>query len=161
MKLCDNNGFIFADDMLEAKHPQLSFDIYGNVCAHAINENLLLKSMQEQKHAGYIVKDSHLCRMIFTNNPQTIKTLQTTLNQEFNQASNTDVFFDLYVAIQSVHSLHSRHILEYLVKEFLKLDPHSHISYAFQGKLASTQGKQGQATKLYQKAKELDFLGEL
>ncbi len=161
IKLCDDNGFIFATDMLEAKHPQLSFDIYGNVCAHAINEILLAKSMRSLGHEAYIAKDSHLCKMIFTKNPASIKTLQKTLGQEFNQNSNTDIFFDLYVAIQSVYSRYSRHIIRYLIQEFIKLDPHSHISYAFQARLANLEGQEKLTESLTKKAQGLDFLGEL
>lgn len=88
--LLDEHGFIFVAEMLKPKNPELCFDLYGNCCAHAINELLIIRAMEAQGMAALLAKDSQLMRIFFFQNTKTKTRLKELLYKNFNGKTATD-----------------------------------------------------------------------
>ncbi|MDA0771442.1 MAG: class I SAM-dependent methyltransferase [Cyanobacteria bacterium] len=90
--LLDEHGFIFVAEMLEAKSPDLCFDLYGNCCAHETNELLIIRAMEAQGMEALLAKDSQLMRIFFFQNAEIKARLKDILYKEFNGITRTDKF---------------------------------------------------------------------
>lgn len=88
--LLDEHGFIFVAEMIEPKSKGLCFDLYGNCCAHAINELLIIRALEAQGMEALLAKDSRLTRIFFFQDAETKARLKELLYKELNETTRTD-----------------------------------------------------------------------
>jgi len=157
-KLLSKDGFIYATDIPHHESFKMSFQVYGNIVTHFINEPLITKLMHKLNYSSLISQDALLIKMFYFKNQETLKHLDPVLKEFFIDTSLTDIYADLRQCSLSIISPHSKELQKMILDKLLTLDSHSCLSHVARLNYYLKQGDQEKVNELIVKIRELDYL---
>ena len=155
-----DEGILYAAEMPNRFNSHSNFSIFGNSAAHHVNESLIINTFIKRKKELFFQRDVLLNHFFFANKKEAIVNQQDVIEKNFVNFSQTDVYQDHKLAINSINSPFSRDLFRILVKEMVKLDKHSCFSKVAQAQDQLNFGEIAAAKKLFEAAKEIDFLDD-
>lgn len=159
LEISDDNAFIMGSDMVSNPNALISYEIYGNTTAHAVND-ALITALATKLDYGVLASADVLMRIFVFKNKKQSDLFVKVYSDEFITKNDVACYLDLRKAINIINSNFSHEILKDLVNRLLKIDGASCISYIAAAKYCEFIGDNKAAIEQYNRALKLDFLDD-